>query len=252
MKLGKILLKHLPTILSLTGATGVVATAILASKATPKAREIFEVAHKDDEPGETSVNTVVLAAKPYIPAMIVGGVSIVCILAANGIHLKRYSLLCHTYNLLADEYSLFKRAAVAQLSEDGLAAAAGAVMTTQPPDNGPEVDEDGETLHWFYDVHSMTWFRSTWHKVDEAKMRINDKFSYDGWVSLSKYYEELGIPYKKAPIDDELGWDCDRLIYDYECPFVPFEHSKKIFENGEIGYAIWFPIEPDFGGESWT
>ena len=240
--IGKYIVKNLPTILSIVGSTGVVATAIMTAKATPKATEIFNEIHKEDEPGKTSVLTIVESAKPYIPAIIVGTASIACILAANGIHIRRYSTLCATYNILADEYSVFKKAIFAQASEDSLAMAAGAVMTTKPKEEGPEVDEDGETLHWFYDVHSMNWFRSTWHKVDNAKMEINDKFSYDGFVSLCEYYEKLGIPFKK--IDRDLGWDCERLIYDYECPFVPFEHSEKIFENGEVGYAIWFPIEP--------
>ncbi len=240
---GRFVIKNLPTILTIVGTSGVVATAILTAKAAPKAVKIFETQHKEDKPGETSVLTVVTAAKPYIPAIVVGTASMACILAANRINARRYLALCSSYNLLADEYSIFKRALLSQASENGAAMVAGAVMTAKPKEEGPDIDENGETLHWFYDVHSMTWFRSTWHKVDEAKMRINDKFSYDGFVSLCQYYEELGIPYKK--IDRDIGWDCERLIYDYECPFVPFEHSEKTFENGEVGYAIWFPIEPD-------
>lgn len=241
---GRFVVRNLPTILTIAGSTGVVATAILTAKATPKAVEIFETQHKEDKPGETSVLTVATAAKPYIPAIVVGTASIACILAANGIHVRRYSTLCTTYNILADEYSMFKRALFSQASENGAAMAVGAVMTAKPKEEGPEVDENGETLHWFYDVHSMTWFRSTWHDVDNAKLDLNVDISTDGWVSLQRYYELLEL--HNVKVNPDLGWNISRLIEGYECPFIPFEHSEKTFENGEIGYAIWFPIEPDF------
>lgn len=243
--IGRYIVKNLPSILSIAGASGLVVTAVLTAKATPKATEIFEEMHKEDEPGKTSVLTVVTAAKPYIPAVTVGAISMACILMANGIHIRRYATLCTTYNLLADEFSIFKRAAVAQMTEDGLAAAAGAVVTAKPPaEEGPELSEDGEILHWFYDVHSMTWFKSTWHDVDNAKMDLNDDFSRMGWVPLTRYYELLEL--HEVIANPDLGWNISRLIEEYECPFVPFEHSEKIFENGEKGFAIWFPIEPEF------
>lgn len=84
---GKALKRASPTILSCLGAFGVVATAILAIRATPKALECIEDAKetKSPENGEklTRLETIAACWQCYIPATVTGIATIWCIFGAN-------------------------------------------------------------------------------------------------------------------------------------------------------------------------
>ena len=93
--------KHSSTILTFIGAAGVVATSVLAVKATPKALKLIEDERQRREdskilfnndglsiekvivPDLTTLEKVKLAWKPYIPAVITGVSTIACIFGAN-------------------------------------------------------------------------------------------------------------------------------------------------------------------------
>lgn len=254
--IGRFLIMNLPTILSIAGATGLVATAVLAAKETPDAMEIFEEWHKADEDGKTSVKTVYESARCYAPAIIVGAASIGCIILANGMHLKRYLSVCSLYNDMAAQYTAFKAATFEQLGEDSASAVIGAIAsankeedisepeTCEKPKPIVEVDKDGEAIKWFFDIHSGQWYRSTFKKVYEASMHLNDSYMIYGFAALKEYYHELGI--EKDNLNPEFGWNCDRLLYEDQCSFIPFEYGEIFFEDGSKGISVWFPIEPCF------
>lgn len=86
MKLQK-LTKVSPTILSCLAAAGVIGTAILAARSTPKAlwkiREDSKEKHDGDPNAYTAVEAVRSAWICYIPAAITGTATIVCIFGAN-------------------------------------------------------------------------------------------------------------------------------------------------------------------------
>ena len=71
------------TILTCIGAAGVIATSVLAVKATPKAMALLE--QSEEEKGEklTNMEKVQVAGPAYIPAAIVGASTIACIFGAN-------------------------------------------------------------------------------------------------------------------------------------------------------------------------
>ena len=92
-----------PTILTCMGVAGVVGTAVLAVKATPKALALMDAA--DDEKNGVHIENytppyvpltkwevVKVTWKEYIPAVTVGALSIACIVGANSINLKRRSM----------------------------------------------------------------------------------------------------------------------------------------------------------------
>lgn len=84
---GKSLKKASPTILSILGTAGVVTTAILAVKATPKALERIEDAKAAKPPENveklTRMETIAACWQCYIPATAAGIATIGCILGSN-------------------------------------------------------------------------------------------------------------------------------------------------------------------------
>ena len=100
---------HSPTILTCLGAVGVVATAVLAVKATPKALEVLETAR--DEKGEdlTMLEKVDVAGPLYFPAALTGVATLACIFGADAINKRRQAALLSAYTMLDRTYKGYKR-----------------------------------------------------------------------------------------------------------------------------------------------
>ena len=111
MKLQK-LTKASPTILSCLAAAGVIGTAILAARSTPKAlwkiREDSKEKHDGDPNAYTAVEAVRSAWICYIPAAITGTATIVCIFGANVLNRQQQASLASAYALLNDSYQNYK------------------------------------------------------------------------------------------------------------------------------------------------
>ena len=91
--LRKTVQKHSPEILTGIGIAGMIATAAIAVKATPKALRMIE--EKEQEVGKplTGPETVKTAWKCYIPAAVSGVCSAACIIGASSINARRNAAL---------------------------------------------------------------------------------------------------------------------------------------------------------------
>ena len=87
--------KHSPEILTGIGITGMITTTIMAVRATPKALILIE------ERGNslTPIETVKAAWTCYIPAAITGCLSIVCLIGASSVNVRRNAALAAAYTL---------------------------------------------------------------------------------------------------------------------------------------------------------
>lgn len=109
--------KGVPTILTCIGAVGVVATAVLAVKATPKALRLIEIAedHRhDDNPNWTwspltKAEIIKTTWKCYVPAVVTGAATIICIFGANTLNRRQQASLASAYALLNRSYNDYKR-----------------------------------------------------------------------------------------------------------------------------------------------
>lgn len=105
--------KATPTILTCIGAIGVVATAVLTAKATPKALELVKVdsrkIHDGDPNAATKMEAVKSCWKCYIPAAITGAATITCIFGANILNRRQQAALTSAYALISRSYDDYKR-----------------------------------------------------------------------------------------------------------------------------------------------
>lgn len=69
MNIAKSLKKNSPTILTILGTIGVVGTAIMTAKATPKAMRLIDEAEKKKGEELSKWETIQVAAPTYIPAI---------------------------------------------------------------------------------------------------------------------------------------------------------------------------------------
>lgn len=101
--------RHSSTILTVMGAIGVGATAVIAVKDTPKALQILEEAKQEKGEDLTVKEKIVTAGPVYIPAIAVGVSTIACIFGANTLNKRNQAALMSAYALLNQSYKDYKR-----------------------------------------------------------------------------------------------------------------------------------------------
>lgn len=101
--------RHSSTILTVIGAIGVGATAVIAVKDTPKALQILEEAKQEKGEDLTVKEKIVTAGPVYIPAIAVGVSTIACIFGANTLNKRNQAALMSAYALLDQSYKDYKR-----------------------------------------------------------------------------------------------------------------------------------------------
>lgn len=199
------------TILTVIGSTGVILTSILSIKATPKALKIIEEVKKEkDEEKLSMVETVKVAWKPYIPAIISGATTISCIVGSNYINKKTQESLLSAYLLLDNYRKKCHMKSVDRSIENRVIAS--------KYDKNTKLDASKEL---FFDYQSMRYFQSTFDELEKVKSILNDRLINDGFVCLNDMYDILHM--KHVPYGYQLGWGA--------------------MENQKIGYGLDFVYE---------
>lgn len=274
-KAGLAVKKHSPEILVVTGITGVVASAVMACKATTKAgvivdemkdemnkiHEVSEMGREDyteeDMKKDTALvylQTGVKFAKLYGPAVLLGTVSITCILASNNILRKRNVALAAAYATVDKGFKEYRSRVVERFGKDldrelRYNIKAKEFEETVVDENGKETVvkttvnvADPNTYSdyaRFFDDGCTGWSKDAEHNLYFLKCQMNyanDKLKAQGYLFLNDVYKMLGIPVTKA--GQCVGW-----IYDEKNPigdnFVDFgiyDMSKPVVRDFVNGY----------------
>ena len=107
--MGAFFKRNSSVILTCVGGIGVIATAVLSVKATPKAYERIEQAKKEKGKELTKFETIKSAAPSYIPAVAVGLGTLVCIFGANALNKRQQASLISAYTLIDKSYKQYLR-----------------------------------------------------------------------------------------------------------------------------------------------
>lgn len=243
------LLRSSPTILSCIAAAGVVVTAIMAVKATPKAMRLLEAA--SDEKGEELTKTEIICTvgTVYIPTILIGLSAISCIFGANVLNKRHQATLTSAYALLNQSYRQYRKAAITVYGEDADSKIIAQVAReTYISAEGyslyhPELDRESEDV-LFYDSYSQRYFNAPMASVINAQYHINRNLALRGYVSVNEFYEFIGID----GIDggDELEWSLDELM-ESGIIWLDFENVPTKMEDGMECYIISSTFSPELG-----
>ena len=105
--------KHSPEILTGVGIAGMIAGTVLAVKQTPKALELM--GEKKEELGEeklTVIEVVKTTWKCFLPIVVIDTISIICLIGADSVNLKRNMALMTTYALSETALKEYKDKAI--------------------------------------------------------------------------------------------------------------------------------------------
>jgi len=259
---GMFLRKHGPTILTGVGIAGFGATTYLVGKAVLRAQEpledakkrVQEVANTEVTATYTEKDRVRAVGKVWIvehlkivrifaPAIVTGGVSVLCIISAHGLMRRQQASLVAAYMALdkgfrayrariAEEYGpekeleLYRGVRVRQITNDGEDITA---CEIDPDDFIPSI------YGKFFDESNPNWTKTPeWNLqfVRGQQNYANDRLQGYGYVFLNEVYEWLGLPRTQA--GQTVGWKkkgngdgfVDFGIYDIG------DESSRAFVNG--------------------
>lgn len=242
-KVGLVLSKHSPAMLSVIGGVGVVATAVLASQETLRVKEVVEPhvenlelisATLEDESKQYSDQdalhdrTVIYTRlgrdllKLYAPALIVGVLTVASIAASHRISAKRIAGLTAAYGALDQSYRRYRGRVEQALGEEGMKEldtkireqAKKDIAERRKPD--ADISEIGDSIFdlvgasqyaVLYDENAATWNKN--RNLSTSILRAQENYANDllncrGYVMLNEVYAGLGLPQTSAGA--VVGW----------------------------------------------
>ena len=248
-KVGFKVKKHSPEILVVTGVIGVVASTVMACKATTKASAIVEDHKKqvetihevretqsekyteEDMKKDTVIvysQTIVKLVKSYAPAVAVGVASIACILGSHKILTKRNAALAAAYTTVDTAFKEYRNRVVERFGEAldkelRYNIKAKEVEEVVVDESGNETtvsttvdtaDLLGSPYAKFFDEYCNGWTNDPEHNryfLHCQQNYANEKLKAQGYLFLNDVYKMIGIPVTKA--GQCVGW-----IYDEKNP----------------------------------
>lgn len=238
--------KHSPEILTGIGIAGMITTTIMAVKATPKALEIIkderlERADNDENfiYGSTPLpakDVIRVTWKCYIPAAVTGALSVVCLIGASSVNVRRNAALATAYTLSESALKDYQEKVIETIGEkkeQDVRDAVAKERIARDPVSSREViiTERGNTL--CYDVISGRYFKSDIDKLKKAENELNRQMRDEIRISLNEFYDELGLGH--IAVGDDLGWNIEKgyieldfssQLADDETPCLVIGHSN--------------------------
>lgn len=241
--------KHSPEILTGLGIAGMISTTVLAVKATPKAlRLIDEAKHEEHKDTLTPIETVKVAWKPYIPAIVTGAASVTCLIGASSVSLKRNAALTAAYKLSESALSEYREKVVETIGEKKEKAVREKIaedrIANNPVDKGTVYMTDkGHAL--CFEPLSGRYFYSDIDKIKAAINNLNERMLNDpfGYMSLNDLYDELELEHTSQ--GDSLGWNISNGI-------IRWDFHAKLSRDNEPCLVLDYINAPVYGYASFS
>lgn len=243
--------KRSPEILMGIGIAGMITTTVLAVKATPKAMALIEEEklrryRETEDDSITKVEAVKVAWKPYVPAVVTGTASVLCLVGSRSVSARRTAALAAAYQISETALSEYREKVIETIGEKKEQIVKDKVAKERIENNPVSKSEiiitnDGVTL--CFDPISARYFKSSIEKIKRAENELNKQMLHaiTGYVSLNEFYDELGLDH--TAIGDDLGWSVDKLI--------DMGFSSQIADNGEPSIVLDYRVAPRYDYSSY-
>lgn len=217
-----------PEILTALGVSGVVTTAYLTGKATVKAVDVIEREKEEfrktgktrfgsPDPASDSLwtkkQTAQLLWRIYIPAGVLGALTVGCIICASKTNSKRTAAAVTAYSLTERAFAEYKEKVVEQIGQgkeqklrDELVQEK---IDRQPVGNREVVILGGGNV-LCCELYTHRYFRSDMELLRKAQNDLNHRLANRIYVTLDEWYDMLGLSFTSD--SNHMGWDSDKLM----------------------------------------
>lgn len=188
--------KHSPEILTGIGIAGMITTTVMAVKATPKALILLEEKKDELDTDRLEPKDIIKTAWPcYIPAAVVGAISVFCLIGASSTNLRRNAALATAYTLSESTLKEYQEKVVETIGEKKEQSIRDSVskdkMVKNPVREVILTESGGNTI--CYDVLSGRYFKSDRDKITRVMNELNRQMRDEMYVTLNDFYYELGL-----------------------------------------------------------
>lgn len=235
------LIRHSPEILTGIGVAGMVTTTVLAVRATPKALRLIEEKKKEQGVDKlTPVETIKTAWKCYIPSAAIGGASVMCLIGANSVNLRRNAALATAYAISESTLKDYQKKVIEEIGEKKEKAVRDAIAKDkieEHPVTKQEViiTERGDTL--CFDLLSKRYFKSDINDLKKIANELNRRMRDEMYISVNEFYSEVGL--EETGFGYDLGWNIDR-------GYIDLDFSSHLAQDGTPCLAIGFDLAPQY------
>lgn len=232
--------KHAPEFLMTLGFTSMLSSVVLAVTATPKALESIDIAESEKGEKLTPVEKVKVAWKPYVPTAATFTFGTFCLVSANSTHNRRHAALAAAYKLSETAYSDYKEKVIETIGEKKEQTVREKVAKEKiekDPVSAKEIIITGTGKTLCYDANSGRYFESDIERIRKAVNVINRTMTYDMYVSLNDFYDELDLP--RTKLGDDLGWNLDNGL-------VEIDFSSQLSEDGRPCLVLDYNVAPRY------
>lgn len=230
----KLIAQNAPELLTGIGAAGVAVTAYLTAKATFRAAKTIsdeayeDGAHYGSKKEELTVK-IKLVWKHYIPPVIVGTGTVVCVLAASREHNKRTAAVFTAFSLTEKAFAEYKDKVVEQIGpnkEEKVRAAVAEEELGRNPQPSVVVWGNGDVT--CYDYLSGRYFMSDMETIRRAENEVNRLALHQRYVTVDDFYDLIDLHH--TDLSHGLGWNMDSLL--------EIEYLSILAPNGKPCLAI--------------
>lgn len=185
---------------------------VKAVKETPKAVKLIEKKKEEEKKDELTVTETIQAAwKCYIWPVVLFVIAIVMIVGGQRVSTRRATAAaaaCSLSQEMLEQYQKATKAVVGEKKEEEIRTqvAKNEVMCTMPVAS-ENVVVTGKGTALFYDVLSKTYIFSDPAYIDKAINKLNWRLRDEMYVSVSDYWDEIGLP--RTYLGDNLLWCVD-------------------------------------------
>lgn len=235
--------KHSPEILTGVGIAGMLTTVVLAVRATPKALRLIDEKKADIPEEETipRIEAVKAAWKVYVPAVLTGILSTVCLIGANSVNQRRNAAIAAAYSLSESALKEYREKVVETIGERKEQAIQDDIAKdriTENPVREVIVSDRGSTL--CYDSLSGRYFKSDIEKLRRIVNDLNRRMRDEMFISLNDFYCAVDNPdLGPTKLGDMLGWNIDK-------GYIDLNFSSQLTTDGTPCLVLDYTVVPEY------
>lgn len=209
----KLAADNAPAIMTGIGVTGVVLTAFFTGSATVKAVRIVDELNIQNDPIPTQKEIFAATWKLYVPAAATSILTVSSIVLAQRISNRRATALAAAYSLTEKALFEYKEKVAEHLGakkEEALRDEIAQDRLNANPVSRSEVIMTGATEVLCYEANTGRYFMSSVETIKQAENKINHTLIHDMYVSLSDFYDLIGLA--PTTYSNDVGWTSDKLL----------------------------------------
>ena len=243
--------KHSPEILTGIGIAGMIATTIMAVRATPKALELIDDKKEelDIHPSEKlhPIDVVKATWKCYVPATVTGVTSVACLIGASSVNARRNAALATAYNLSATALADYKEKVIETIGEKKEQAVRNKVAEekiNKEPVNQSAIIVNANGNTRCFDTITKQRFTSDIEAIKRVVNELNRRMvNGEDYVSLNDFYSEIGM--QPVSIGEDLGWNVTRGL-------IEIDFSAQLDTDGVPCIVLDYAVAPKRGFNRWS